>query len=373
MIQARHIRHTLHFRFPAGTSRGVLHQKDSWFIVLRDRNNPGRTGIGECSLIPGLSPDPADAVPAILEQVCSRLEQGLPVAAVPGRLEQVYAELEQGLAMEEHDLKEYPAIRFALETALTDLETGGSRILFPGAFTAGHKGIPINGLIWMGDKHTMLQQVGEKIDTGFRVLKMKVGAIGFSEELEIIRYIRNTFSPADLEIRIDANGAWEKEEATGKLKILSEFEIHSVEQPVKAGQWEAMAEICTTSPIPVALDEELIGISDPAQQHLLLEKTRPAYIILKPSLVGGIAASTTWINIAEKLGIGWWVTSALESNIGLNAIAQWTATLETKLPQGLGTGQLFTNNIPSPLEIREGQLFYNPDEKWDTSAIKTTS
>ncbi|MDF1570841.1 MAG: o-succinylbenzoate synthase [Bacteroidales bacterium] len=353
MILAENIKHTLHFHFAAGTSRGVLHQKDSWFILLRDQDDPGRTGIGECSLIPGLSPDPVAAVPGKLEQVCTRLEHNIPV--------------------DEGDLEGFPAIRFALETARRDLETGGKRLLFPGDFTNGSKGIPINGLVWMGDKQTMLQQVAGKIDEGFRVLKMKVGAIGFPEELEIIRQLRATFSPADLEIRLDANGAWEKEEALGKLKTLSEFGIHSVEQPVKAGQWETMAEICSTSSIPVALDEELIGISDPAQQHLLLEKTRPAYIILKPSLVGGITASATWISIAEKLGIGWWVTSALESNIGLNAIAQWTATLDAGLPQGLGTGKLFTNNIPSPLEIRGGELYYNPGQAWDTSIIKTNN
>lgn len=353
MIQARHIKYSLHFHFPAGTSRGILHQKDSWFILLQDQDDPGRTGIGECSLIPGLSPDPVADVPGKLEQVCARLEQDMPV--------------------DEGDLKGFPAIRFALETAQRDFNTGGNRILFPGDFTAGRKGIPINGLIWMGDKQTMLQQVAGKIDEGFRVLKMKVGAIDFSEELEIIRQLRATFSPADLEIRLDANGAWEKEEATGKLKTLSEFDIHSLEQPVKAGQWEAMAEICITSPIPVALDEELIGIVDPRQQQKLMEQIRPEYIILKPSLVGGITASATWISIAEKLGIGWWVTSALESNIGLNAIAQWTATLDTGLPQGLGTGKLFTNNIPSPLEIRGGELFYNPGQAWDTSIIKTNN
>jgi o-succinylbenzoate synthase len=353
MIQAGYIKHPLHFHFPAGTSRGVLHQKDSWFLLLKDRNDPGPTGIGECSLIPGLSPDPAASVPGKLEQLCARLEQGMPV--------------------DERDLNGYPAIRFALETAKRDLDTGGTRILYPGDFTSGRQGIPINGLIWMGEKKAMLQQVTNKIDEGFRVLKMKVGAIDFSEELEIIRHIRATFNLQDLEIRLDANGAWEKEEAAGKLKTLSEYEIHSVEQPIKAAQWESMAEICSTSPIPVALDEELIGIGDPGQQHKLLEQTRPAFIILKPSLVGGIRASGEWIRIAEKLGIGWWVTSALESNIGLNAIAQWTATLETNLPQGLGTGKLFSNNIPSPLEIRDGELFYNPAVEWDTSSIKTTS
>jgi len=349
MIEAAYQKHTLDFLFPAGTSRGVLHTKDSWFLIIRDWDDNERSGIGECSIIPGLSPDPVDEIPGKLERVCS--------------------ELEQGESIEELELEGFPAIRFAVETALADLEKGGRRILHDSDFTSGNRGIPINGLIWMGQKEEMLKRVSDKIEDGYKVLKLKVGAIDLDEEMDIIRHIRSAFSINDLEIRLDANGAWEAEEAREILNMLSEFDIHSIEQPIKAGQWEHMAELCETSPIPIALDEELIGIEDSATQQMLLKQTRPAYIILKPSLLGGTSASRSWIEMAEKLGIGWWVTSALESNVGLNAIAQWTATLETEMPQGLGTGQLFSNNIPSPLAIRNGVLYYDTEGNWDTGMI----
>jgi len=349
MINAGHSKHTLKFLFPAGTSRGVLHHKDSWFLQVTEQDDPFKSGIGECSIIPGLSPDPVEEIPSKLDEVCSALEEGRQI--------------------DEMDLKGFPAIRFAVETAIADLESGSQRILWPTAFTEGKKGIPINGLIWMGKKEEMLRRIAEKIHQGYRVLKLKVGAIDINEELDIIRHIRSAFSINNLEIRLDANGAWNPREALEILEKFSGYGIHSVEQPLRAGQWEEMAKVCQTSPIPVALDEELIGVENPADQKALLDQVQPSYVILKPSLLGGTSAAGEWVRIAEKLGIGWWVTSALESNIGLNAIAQWTATRETEMPQGLGTGKLFSNNIPSPLEIRDGELHSDPGKKWDTSQI----
>ena len=268
------------------------------------------------------------------------------------------------------NLSTFPAIRFGLETAILDLEQGGNRLLYPSDFTAGTTGIPINGLIWMGNKPEMLSRIAEKLDQGFKVLKMKVGALRFGDELEILRALRKEHPASSLELRLDANGAWQPDEALEKLKQLSKFGIHSVEQPIPAGTPEEMARICTNSTIPIALDEELIGVQAPEQKELLLATIKPHFIILKPSLLGGISASEEWIGLAEKQGTGWWVTSALESNIGLNAIAQWTATLNTTLPQGLGTGSLFSNNVPSPLTVTGSRLFYQPEKTWNLSSLK---
>jgi len=347
MLQCDYIKTSLKFLQPAGTSRGVLHEKDSWFVRLWDSDNPETVGIGECSLIPGLSPDSVPGFEQQLKAVCQAVENVVP-----------------------SDLSAFPAIRFGLETALRDLEQGGKRLLYTSDFTTGTTGIPINGLIWMGNKPEMLSRIAEKLDQGFSVLKMKVGALNFSDELEILRALRKEHPPAQLELRLDANGAWKPEEALDKLNQLSEYNIHSVEQPIAAGTPEAMARVCINSPIPIALDEELIGVHTPEQKEQLLATIKPHYIILKPSLLGGFSASEEWINLAEKQGTGWWVTSALESNIGLNAIAQWTATLDTALPQGLGTGSLFANNIPSPLTVTGSRLFYRPEKPWDLLSLK---
>ncbi|MEX0987256.1 MAG: o-succinylbenzoate synthase [Bacteroidales bacterium] len=335
---------------PAGTSRGVLTKKDSYFIILRDMDAPGKFGIGECSLIPELSFDNVEIFEAQLKRVCRQITSG-----------------EVGLDVEFPD---FPAIQFGLETALTDLQNGGNRILFPSDFTMGKKGILINGLIWMDSKQGMLKQIEGKLAAGFTILKMKVGALNFKDELELLQMIREKWKEQKLEIRLDANGAWKREEAIEKLNLISAYRIHSIEQPIRPGFPEDMAEICETSPIPVALDEELIGISSRDKKEEILATIKPAYIILKPSLLGGISASETWIQLAEKLGIGWWVTSALESNIGLNAIAQWTATLNTTQPQGLGTGSLFANNLPSPLTVTGSRLIYRPEKSWNLSSLK---
>jgi len=345
MLFSKHTKLDLQFKFPAGTSRGVLLHKPSSFLILE---NDGFTGIGECSTIPDLSIDPVDSYDAKLNELCRLLNEGV----VPGTI----------------DLDEYPSIAFGLETALLDLAAHGSKDLFPSPFSAGNVGIPINGLIWMGDKAFMEKQISEKIVAGYRCIKLKIGTNDFDTELDIIAAIRNRFSPDDIEIRLDANGAFKTQDALEKLKRLSMYSIHSIEQPIRQHQLNAMAELCARSPIPIVLDEELIGVNS-TDKEALLQKIMPAYIILKPSLLGGFKQSEEWINLAKKYNIGWWATSALEANIGLNAIAQWTATLDSPLPQGLGTGQLYHNNIPSPLVIEKANLYYMPENKWDLRSI----
>jgi len=245
----------------------------------------------------------------------------------------------------------------------------GRRILFPSSFTLGKTAIDINGLVWMGEFDFMKRQIREKIEAGYTCIKLKIGAIEFDEELELVRNVRNEFSENDIEIRVDANGAFSPEDALGKLEQLSEYDLHSIEQPIKQGHWENMAELCEQTPLPIALDEELIGVNEFEQKKTLLRTISPHYIILKPSLVGGFQSSEEWIGIAEKNNIGWWVTSALESNIGLNAIAQWTYYLENKMPQGLGTGQLYTNNFESPLKITKGKLYFDPSTSWNLNSL----
>lgn len=263
----------------------------------------------------------------------------------------------------------YPALRFALETAALDLMNGGERIILENSFSAGRQEIPINGLVWMGGKRLMLDRIKKKIEAGFDCIKIKIGAINLEEELELLKFIRSTYTADDIVIRLDANGAFSESEVLDILHRLSKFEIHSIEQPIQAGNWEAMSKVCSESPIPTALDEELIGILDQDQKTSLIEAICPQFIILKPTLVGGLEQSREWIELADEHGIGWWMTSALESNIGLNAIAQFVSEYDTILPQGLGTGQLFHNNIPSPLYIRNGNLGYDQDSQWDTFAI----
>jgi o-succinylbenzoate synthase len=336
----------LKFITPGKTSRGILYSKPSWFFILKDK---GITSIGECSVIPGLNPEYEENYEKKIFEVADQINQG----DIPS-LNQLCA---------------FPSIRFGLETALINQSQEKAGILFPSPFTRGEKGININGLIWMGSKREMKSRIGEKLKSGFKVLKLKVGALDFGEELSLLKSIRNEYPPSDLEIRLDANGAFRADEALTKLEQLSEFHIHSLEQPIKAGQWETMAKICSKSPVPVALDEELIGIYTLPEKKKLIETISPSYIILKPGLLGGFEASQQWINIVAENQIGWWVTSALESNVGLNAIAQWTFTLNPTTVQGLGTGQVFSNNIGSPLDLKGPHLWYNPDASWNLENI----
>jgi o-succinylbenzoate synthase len=349
MLHATYKKYALNFRKPAGTSRGVLLNKESYFISLTDDELPGISGIGECSILKGLSPDDRPDLEAKIRQSCRNISEILqnPIES----------------------LSEWPAIRSGIEMAFIDLQNGGKRLLFPSTFTRGEGSIPINGLIWMGKPDDMIRQIDEKLGSGFRTIKMKIGSIEFEEELGLIRHIRKHHKANEIAIRLDANGAFQPGEALEKLKRLAEYDIHSIEQPIRQGQVETMAGLCNNSPVPIATDEELIGITRTVEKIRLLESIRPQYIILKPSLLGGFEASAEWIRLAEASGTGWWVTSALESNIGLNAIAQWTATLNNPLPQGLGTGGLFTNNFPSPLQVENGALHFNTCNQWDISAF----
>lgn len=346
MFQASYTAHPLSFVRPAGTSRGVLRKKPCWFIQI---SREGIRGIGEVSVIPGLSLEDPDECEIRIDHICKLINRG---------------EMDPG-----QSLPGMPGIQFALETALMDLEQGGKRILFPSEFTRGDAGIRTNGLIWMGTMDFMISQVREKIKLGYGVLKLKVGALDLKEEIQVLEWIRSEFGSSDLEIRLDANGAWEADEACEKLKVFAPYDIHSIEQPIAPGQAEAMAELCMNPPIPVALDEEVIGVVGLKKKRALLERIRPAYIILKPGLLGGFSSSAEWIRLADEMNIGWWITSALESSIGLNAIAQWTWQQGVWIPQGLGTGVLYTNNIPSPLLMSGELLWHRPEKGWDLSVL----
>jgi O-succinylbenzoate synthase len=351
MIKAWYRKRTLYFLKPAGTSRGILHQKPSWFLFLADDESPEIKGIGECSLVPGLSRETEAAVDHKIDELCRVIQQG-------------------GMAMVP-DLSAFPSLAFGLETALLDLANGGKRELFASDFTKGKSSIRINGLIWIGSVKSMLEQVEEKLNDGFRCLKFKIGSLQLEEELQLLRLVRSRFNAGDLEIRADANGAFETNAALEILKRLAELEIHSVEQPVRPGQWEEMARICMNSPIPIALDEELLGRPAEEEKQSLITAIRPQFLIIKPGLLGGFQQAETYIKLAKQENIGWWITSALESNIGLNAIAQWTYTLSNSLAQGLGTGKLYRDNVLCPLNLKGENMFYRPSRTWDLSFIES--
>ena len=341
MIKASYRKYILHFKNPSGTSRGILRTKETWFIVLEEN---GKTGIGETGLFRGLSIDDVSSYEEKLSWACENIKLGL-------------TDL---LAM----LIEFPSIQFGLEQAFLFLQSENKFQLFPSEFCKGKESITINGLVWMGDQQFMKKQIQEKLNSGFSCIKMKIGAIDFDAEVALLKSIRKEFSSNEIELRVDANGAFKPKNALEKLKILSELDLHSIEQPIKQGQLQDMALLCEKTPLPIALDEELIGVFSIQEKQEVIKMVKPQFIILKPSLVGGFGGSTEWIDIAKKNNVDWWITSALESNIGLNAIAQFTHTLKNKLPQGLGTGGLFTNNFESPLEVKNGTLHYNNSNKW---------
>ncbi|MGS2726020.1 o-succinylbenzoate synthase [Psychroserpens sp. BH13MA-6] len=336
--------YTLYFKTPSGTSRGVLKEKKTWFLVL---NQNDKTGIGECGMFQGLSFDDRPDFEATLQWTCDHIDYGL---------ERLLLELD-----------EFPSIQFGLEMAFKSLESENGFELFPSNFTRNQSPIAINGLIWMGSETFMKEQIKDKIEAGFNCIKMKIGAIDFHTELNLLKSIRQEFSAQDIELRVDANGAFHSKDALEKLKRLSDFELHSIEQPIKQNQWQEMANLCAHTPLPIALDEELIGVITSEKKQELLNTIKPQYIILKPTLVGGFQGSLEWIHLASQREIGWWITSALESNVGLNAIAQWTYTLENELPQGLGTGSLFNNNFVSPLVVKNGTLQYETNAHWNVN------
>lgn len=339
-MDARVIAHKLQFKRPAGTSRGVLNHRRVWYLVLEKE---GRVGVGECAPLPGLS---AETIPEV-EQALESL-----IADPDGFCDRAARQ-------------SIPAsVQFAVETALRDMEQAGTQILFPSSFTRGDKGIPINGLIWMGELSFMKEQVRQKLDLGWRCIKLKIGALQFEDELAILQGIRSEYSADDVILRVDANGGFSPDEVLDRLDQLAELDIHSIEQPIAKGQWAHMAELCGQSPLDIALDEELIGITAREDKIQLLDTIAPHYLVLKPSLHGGMDGCDEWIELADAREIDWWVTSYLESNLGLNAVAQWAFLKQPRLHQGLGTGQLFTNNMDSPLEIRGEELFFDPGKRF---------
>jgi o-succinylbenzoate synthase len=330
----------LHFKQPAGTSRGVYTERRIWLVTVSDGV---AVGVGECAPLPQLSCDDIPNYDEVLRRFCDEVEQ---TGEIPYEA-----------------LRDYPSMLFGLETAMLDVrcqKEDGRSVLFDTPFSRGEVGIPINGLVWMGNYDEMLRRLEEKLEKGFRCVKLKIGAIGFEQELELVKRIRDRFSFHEVELRLDANGAFRPDEALYKLELLSQYAVHSIEQPIRQGQWAMMAELCRESPLPIALDEELIGVNDPDMKRHMLNIIKPRYIILKPSLHGGMLGCREWIETARDMDIGSWITSALESNIGLNAIAQFASDVygdHIAMPQGLGTGQLFTDNIPMPLEIRGDKLW----------------
>ncbi|HSD05668.1 o-succinylbenzoate synthase [Flavobacterium sp.] len=341
-MKATYHKYILNFKRPSGTSRGVMTEKETWFIILEDE---GRKGIGECGILRGLSADDRLDYEEKLQWTCSNIHLGK---------DKLWDEL-----------LEFPSIQFGVEMAFLSLESENPFLLFPSDFTNGNKSIEINGLVWMGEEGFMKQQIEEKLAAGFRCIKLKIGAIDFNKELQLLRFIRQHFTANQIEIRVDANGAFSSNEALYKLNQLSEFQLHSIEQPIQKEHTDTMSELCKNTPFPIALDEELIGVFTFEEKENLLLKIKPQYIILKPSFVGGFKGTKEWIALAKKYNIGWWITSALESNIGLNAISQWTFTLNNQMPQGLGTGALYTNNFDCPLYVSKGQLWYNTNLNWD--------
>ena len=340
-MKAAYAPYRLIFKAPAGTSRGILLHKDTYFLKVWDESNPEVYGLGECALFKGLSREDTPLYESKLREMCQNIALG-----------------------KSTDLSEYSSLQFGLETALCDLSNGGRRVVVDTPFVHGETTIPINGLVWMGSFDEMSARIEEKLSAGFTTIKLKIGAIDFESELELIRQLRGRFSSETLTIRVDANGGFTPEEALPKLNRLAAYGIHSCEQPIKPNQWAEMRKICAESPIHIALDEELIGITDPMQMFMLLREIAPQYLIIKPSLMGGFAGAQEWLKMAKMTNTGAWFTSALESNVGLNAIAQVVAKFNPLIPQGLGTGALYTNNIESPLYQKADYLAYNPEGKW---------
>ena len=340
-MKATYHKYILIFKQPSGTSRGIMKTKETWFLIIEHEE---KKGIGECGILRGLSCDDRPDYESQLKWTCDNIHLGF---------NDLYFKNIQ-----------FPSIQFGLEMAFTSLHSKQTFELYPSDFTNGKDSILINGLIWMGSESFMKSQIRSKLNEGFKCIKMKVGAIDFDLELNLLKSIRKEFSANEIEIRVDANGAFSTKDALEKLKHLSDFEIHSIEQPIKVKQIEEMKRLCEITPLPIALDEELIGVFEYSKKEELLQVINPQYIILKPSFIGGWNGGEEWIKLANKYKIGWWITSALESNVGLNAIAQWTYTLNSNLPQGLGTGSLFTNNFDSPLQVKNGTLQYEKQYDW---------
>lgn len=337
----------LHFKEPGGTSRGVMTEKPTFLVKVYDEEDPEHFGIGEAAVFPGLSPEADGNYVWKLTELLANVAIGKPT-----------------------DLSRHSSIQFGFEQALLDYSNGCRGVYYPSPFVAGRNEIEINGLVWMGDFDRMIERIDTKVRDGFKCIKLKIGAIDWAKEIEMIEYIRREYSPEDLMIRVDANGGFSMDSALPKLKRLADLGVHSIEQPIPAGNPDLMAFLCSVSPLPIALDEELIGKGTREERISTLEKIKPAYIILKPALCGGLSGGEEWISLAEERGIGWWITSALESNVGLNAIAQWTAYVGANGPQGLGTGGVFTDNFQTPVYLESDKLRYDPEKRFDYSQFK---
>lgn len=350
-MQAAYTRHDLKFTFTARTSRSTMSEKETYLIrLVPDGYDPGApdapASVGECAVFRGLSSDDSPHYKDRIEALCRAINRG-----------------------DSFDVSAWSSIRFGLECALLGADRGWGQILFPGQFTEGDEGLAINGLVWMDSIEKMTESARAKVSAGYSTVKIKIGALDFEREFEMLDRLRLEYGPDRLTIRLDANGAFSPDDALDKLRRLSLLDIHSIEQPIKAGQWDAMAYLCEQSPVDIALDEELIGVTPPEKMHKMLYYIAPRYIILKPSLCGGLSGAGVWASVADRLGIGWWPTSALESNVGLDAIAQWTAVMRPGLCSGLGTGNLYSNNIPSPLSLRDGALYRSRDKGFDFSRL----
>lgn len=328
----------LKFKEPAGTSRGVLTEKPTCYMRLFDENNPSRYGVGEAAVFPGLSPEADDRFFYKLMELQANVRLGRST-----------------------DLSHFPSLQFGFEQCIRDFTGGCNGIYYPSQFVAGMQSIQINGLVWMGNREEMMERMEKKLEEGSSCIKFKIGAIDWKSEIDMIETVRKRYDRDRVEIRVDANGAFDMDHALPRLKHLADLDVHSIEQPIKAGQPLMMQFLCQVSPLPIALDEELIGKFSMEEKARTLDAIHPQYIVIKPTLTGGYSGAEEWIKLAEERNIGWWITSSLESNIGLNALAQWTATLDNKMPQGLGTGALFTNNLDAPIYLEGDKLSYNPE------------
>lgn len=354
-LQFSYLKRTLIFRFDAGTSRGILKTRDVFWIKAFDPTQPEIIGWGEAAPLVQLSPDFRPDFEVLLAQTLKKISQ------------ETWDRDPHAVLLKLRDLIPFqlPSIRFGLETAILDWLYGGKKRILANDFYDSEASISINGLIWMGNRDFMLEQIDQKLTEGFDCLKLKIGAIDFDQEIDLLRYIRSRFTPDQITLRVDANGAFSPQEVLSKLKTLADLGLHSIEQPIAAGNQEVMKMLCKVTPLPIALDEELIGIED---KEALLDQISPQHIILKPTLIGGILETQEWIRLAEERNMGWWMTSALESNIGLNAIAQLASTFNPSIPQGLGTGKLYHNNLESPLVIRFGKIGYDFQKSWELPA-----
>lgn len=328
----------LKFKEPAGTSRGVLTEKPTCYMRLFDENNPSRYAVGEAAVFPGLSPEADDRFFYKLMELQANVRLGRST-----------------------DLSHFPSLQFGFEQCIRDFTGGCNGIYYPSQFVAGIQSIQINGLVWMGNREEMMERMEKKLEEGFSCIKFKIGAIDWKSEIDMIETVRKRYNRDRVEIRVDANGAFDMDHALPRLKHLADLGVHSIEQPIKAGQPLMMQFLCQVSPLPIALDEELIGKFSMEEKARTLDAIHPQFIVIKPTLTGGYSGAEEWIKLAEERNIGWWITSSLESNIGLNALAQWTATLGNKMPQGLGTGALFTNNLDAPIYLEGDKLRYNPE------------